>query len=226
MNKSLRQALIDQFEQPSLTEQQFQQLETMQQSLSQQSRPQQTTPKKKFHRPFSGRLKIIAVSACVFTAVSVSLLLNRPFYSLPETNTYKLAPNMYMQTARAIAKEVVKNHLHMKPLDVQSANHSQVQAFFSMLDFSPIESSYYTKNRMMLGGRYCSIKGVTAAQLRFKSQHGQLETLYQVPYDAEFFPGLSGLENKAPPLILHERGLKVSLWVEKGLLMVSAQAPD
>lgn len=122
-----------------------------------------------------------------------------------------------------IAREVANNHLRMKPLDVDSNNLDEVRSFFTLLDFLPISSSHYGQtNPLILGGRYCSIKGVSAAQLRFENTRGKLETLYQVPYDPDVFSVLPQLEQGDSPITLFERGLEITIWVEKGLLMVSA----
>lgn len=125
-----------------------------------------------------------------------------------------------------IAKEVANNHLKMKPLDITSDNLDEVRTFFTLLDFLPAESSLYSQENTILGGRYCSIKGISAAQLRFENQQGKLETLYQVPYHPEDFQGLPRLEEGGAPIRVYERGLEVSIWVEKGLLMVSAKPPE
>jgi len=129
-------------------------------------------------------------------------------------------------TPEQIAREVVKNHLYMKPLDINSSDIKEVSAYFTMLDFLPLKSSeYHRRNPLLLGGRYCSIKGVTAAQLRYKNTEGSLETLYQVPYDTDVFSDLPKLDEGEPPLVLYERGLEVTIWVEKGLLMVTSRPP-
>lgn len=125
-----------------------------------------------------------------------------------------------------IAQEVVKNHLRMKPLDINSNNLATVSEYFTMLDFLPLKSTEYNRNNsLLLGGRYCSIKGITAAQLRYQNTKGKLETLYQVPYDPNIFSDLPKLEEGEPPITLFERGLEVTIWVERGLLMVASKPP-
>ncbi len=124
-----------------------------------------------------------------------------------------------------IAKEVVSNHLKMKPLDISSDNLDDVRSFLTLLDFLPAKSVIYNTNNTMLGGRYCSIQGISAAQLRFENSRGELETLYQVPYNTTVFSGLPQLEEGGPSITVYERGLEVTLWVEKGLLMVSSKPP-
>jgi hypothetical protein len=47
-----------------------------------------------------------------------------------------------------------------------------------------------------------------------------LSTLYEVAYDSATFGTLPNMENNEQPLELLIKGLKVAMWVEKGLLMV------
>ena len=70
------------------------------------------------------------------------------------------------------------------------------------------------------GGRYGSIQGVTAAQLRYSLGEDEVSTLYEVGYDPGTFGPIPDLDQGQRPEQLLVRGLKVTLWVEKGLLMV------
>ena len=127
--------------------------------------------------------------------------------------------------AREIALEVVQNHLKLKPLDIEAQSMSAIQGFFTQLDFSPVNSSlletrFSLPEPSMLGGRYCSIRGVTAAQLRYRQSDDGLSTLYEVAYDSESFGPMPHIERGEAPTELLLKGLRVSLWVEKGLLLV------
>lgn len=124
-----------------------------------------------------------------------------------------------------IALEVVQNHLKLKPLDISSDSMSEIQGFFTQLDFSPVSSGllasrFALSEQSMLGGRYCSIKGITAAQLRYRRGADDLSTLYEVAYDSSAFGPMPSIDQGESPRELFLKGLKVSLWVEKGLLMV------
>lgn len=122
----------------------------------------------------------------------------------------------------AIAEEVVKNHIKMKPLEVSSNNFTVVRNYFTQLDFVPSSSSHSGfADLAMLGARYCSIQSVTAAQLRYKGVDGTRVTLYEVGYDVGVFGEMPVLEEDAKAEQLLVNGLKVSMWVEKGLLMVT-----
>ncbi|PCI44208.1 MAG: hypothetical protein COB51_10515 [Moraxellaceae bacterium] len=153
-------------------------------------------------------LKYYALAASIALMVAVGL-----FY-LPGANNLSLD----------IANEVAKNHIKMKPLEVKTQSLSELRQYFTALDFSVTRSDVFGLNlNAMLGARYCSIQGITAAQLRFVNEADSNVTLYQVPYDAEPFGGLPIAEPGDSPKTIYVRGLKISMWVEKGLLMVTAE---
>ena len=126
-----------------------------------------------------------------------------------------------------IAAEVVDNHLHMKPLEVEGNELASIQTYFDRLDFQPIESRYLADIGLdLLGGRYCSLQSITAAQLRFKSLGSdKLHTLYQVGYDPAVFKALPNLDEGDQPISVFNRGVKVTIWVEKGVLLALTEAP-
>ncbi|GMR05915.1 MAG: hypothetical protein BMS9Abin25_0492 [Gammaproteobacteria bacterium] len=127
---------------------------------------------------------------------------------------------------RLIAEEVVKNHLKLKPLEVKAETINAIRGYFSKLEFMPVESNMVSgKGMQLIGGRYCSLQGITAAQLRMK-QGRNLQTLYQTQYLPEVFGQLPQLEKGEAPLIVYAKGIKVKIWVEKGLLFALTQAPD
>ena len=119
-----------------------------------------------------------------------------------------------------IGSEVAKNHINLKPLEIQTSSIQDIRQFLAKLDFSPIESVLLkggTKN--LIGGRYCSIQGVIAAQLRLKdSKTGQVQSLYQTVYDKKVFADLPELKENQKPITVYSKGLAVDIWVEKGLL--------
>lgn len=122
-----------------------------------------------------------------------------------------------------IADEVAKNHIKMKPLEVKTAQLLQLRAYFTELDFTLVSSSQIDDAKQMIGGRYCSIQGLTAAQIRFVDRQ-QSVTLYQVQYNMRLYGEIPTIESGEPPLELVVRGVAVSIWVEKGLLMATARS--
>jgi len=119
-----------------------------------------------------------------------------------------------------IANEVVTNHLHLKPLEIESNQIAGLQGYFTLLDFQPINSRNIDKQQMqLLGGRYCSLQGITAAQLRFQSTpDNRIRTLYQVAYDPAVFSKLPDIDKNQQPVSTYAKGIKVSIWVEKDVL--------
>lgn len=122
-----------------------------------------------------------------------------------------------------IADEVAKNHLKLKPLEVHSREISDVQNYFDKLDFLLVSSlSFKQKSKAsLLGGRYCSIQGSSAAQLRYQKLNGESVTLYQTNY-SEIFSDIPNIEKGQIPIKTYARGVEITMWLEKGLLMVTA----
>ena len=120
----------------------------------------------------------------------------------------------------AIASEVSYNHLKLKPLEVASTQLSNVTQYFKKLDFNPLGSSQVLGlSSALIGGRYCSIQGNIAAQLRMQDDKGAISTLFESRFNAEDFGFLPKLEAQQAPISVHVDGQHVKLWVEKGLVM-------
>lgn len=149
-------------------------------------------------------LKILSLAALVL--LSLSLFLVMPFHQ--------------GNIALKIANEVTHNHFKLKPLEIQSSVLADVSNYFTKLDFKPIPSDllkneYFT----LLGARYCSLQGITAAQIRYQSASGELTTFYEVPYNEEIYSDIPNLDKGEEPLISYSKGIGVKIWVEKGILM-------
>lgn len=129
-----------------------------------------------------------------------------------------MSPDIALE--QRIGSEVAKNHINLKPLEVQTSSINTIRGFLSKLDFSPVESSLLKgTTKKLIGGRYCSIQGVTAAQLRLKdSNTGQIQSLYQAVYDKKVFYDLPLLKENQKPITVYSKGLAVDIWVEKGIL--------
>lgn len=119
-----------------------------------------------------------------------------------------------------IGSEVAKNHINLKPLEIQTSSMKAIRDFLTELDFSPVESILLkSSSKSLIGGRYCSIQGVTAAQLRLRDDEtGQVQSLYQTVYDKEVFYDLPLLKENQKPVTVYSKGLAVDIWVEKGIL--------
>ena len=147
----------------------------------------------------------IAVAAVFFVAIG---------------NLFYFVSSPQLALDQRIGSEVAKNHINLKPLEIQTSSIQEIRGFLTQLDFLPIESVLLkggTKN--LIGGRYCSIQGVIAAQLRLKdSKTGQIQSLYQTVYDKKVFSDLPELKENQKPITVYSKGLAVDIWVEKGLL--------
>lgn len=123
-----------------------------------------------------------------------------------------------------IASEVVHNHIRLKPMEVASNHLSVVGDYFEKLDFSPVESDYIKKMSMsLIGGRYCSIQGITAAQLRYVDpKNNHLATVYQGHFDPSQHSDLPDVDQKEAPIERISKGVHVEIWVEKGILFAKA----
>ncbi len=138
----------------------------------------------------------------------------------------QLQQQQQRQLLFAIAEEVSRNHIKLKPLEVNTDSLKQLSGYFTELEFSLVKSNIFNgADQSLLGGRYCSIQGSTAAQLRYQSSLGKVTTLYKAAYDESKFQLLPNVEEGGEPYEVYYRGLFVRMWVEKGLVMVSVKEP-
>jgi anti-sigma factor RsiW len=123
-------------------------------------------------------------------------------------------------TERAVCAEVVMNYEKHSPMQVLSSHYSDVQAALNRLDFSimPANSRILEAYRLV-GGRYCSIQGVPAAQLRVQDiRSGQECTLYAVK--------AVGTLQDVNSTIDHMDGVRVEVWRQDNVLFVLAGRTD
>ncbi|GMT41031.1 MAG: hypothetical protein IEMM0001_1766 [bacterium] len=203
MKQSLKQQVNQHIEQVELSGQRLTELEAL-------INPQ-TGKESRRGRYYGGKL---AAAGIFFVAVVTIFMVSQ----FPRDATKDMP--------QRIAEEVVKNHLKLKPLEVKAGTINAIRGYFSKLEFMPVESSMPSLNGMQLiGGRYCSLQGITAAQLRMK-QGQNSQTLYQTQYLPDVFGQLPQLEKGESPLVVYARGIKVKIWVEKGLLFALTESPE
>ena len=205
MTTPLRKGVENHLNQYQLNDDQMLRLMTMQ---GENSSPEET--------PYTSRWNIRNLQ---FTSVAAALIV-AVVLAWPTLHSLRNASEI----PRAIAMEVAKNHIKLKPLEVTSPTLTPIRRYFTELDFSPVKSQLYERRgNSLLGARYCSISGVSAAQLRYKDKRGQFQTLYEVGYDPEIYGPLPDINKGEMPLIIVARGVKTTIWVEQDLLMVSAE---
>lgn len=127
-----------------------------------------------------------------------------------------------------IAKEVATNHIKSKPLEIKTTNMEDIRSYFKKLDFLPVNSRLISDAGFeLIGGRYCSLQGVVAAQLKIKKPNSNVvQTLYQTEYRKDIFENMPSLEEGGEPVDIYMKGIKVRIWVEKGLLFALTDLPE
>jgi len=197
MNRPLKQAVRDHFEQHTLSKDRLEHLE----SLLRVNEPQPTA-RRQLTRP------LITWSVAAIAVVLVVATLFPP------------GSRDYIPMTERIALEVARNHIKLKPLDVETDNMEGIRGYFTDLEFVPVESSLLARADLeLVGGRYCSIQSVPAAQLRITVPYSnRLQTLYQTEYHKDVFGPLPVMENGHAPVTVNVKGITVRIWVEKGLL--------
>ena len=196
MKQSLKTSAQQHFNNKSLSSKQLNQLLVMQENHN----GQKTT------RDFFW-YKTLSVASVLMLSVLGIYLINSPYFS---TQTLE----------QRIAEEVAGNHLKLKPLEISSNTMQEITAYFKQLDFSPVSpSSVKLSQQNLLGGRYCSIQGVTALQLRLmNNKTNKVQSLYETEYDKQVFKDFPELKEGSKSLTVYVKGMKVDMWVEKDIL--------
>ncbi len=126
-----------------------------------------------------------------------------------------------------VADEVAANHLKQRPLEVTSNNLDTLRRYFTALDFQPVQTPPLApRNGRLLGGRYCSVQGKTAAQFRVATSGGNLRTVYEVRYDPHVHGPVPDMGKGERPINLVARGVNVRLWVDGGVLFAVTGMPQ
>jgi len=123
--------------------------------------------------------------------------------------------------SQRIMDEIAYNHQQKMPIEVASASLGDVRNYLNKLTFPIISpASLDEPNWRLLGGRYCSINGKLAAQLKIKNtEDNSIYTLYQAATEG----GESALGQSQMTQTID--GVGVSIWREKGLLLGLASSP-
>jgi anti-sigma factor RsiW len=121
---------------------------------------------------------------------------------------------------RAVCAEVVMNHMKHSPLEVISSHYSEVRSALSRLDFSIMPaSSTLLETYQLMGGRYCSIQGVPAAQLRVRDvRSGKECTLYAVKAAGKLRDVIATVDSMD--------GIRVDIWRQDSVLFALAEMKD
>ena len=91
---------------------------------------------------------------------------------------------MHHSFTQAVYREVAMNHRKQLAVEVAAQQYEQVQSGLGRLDFSviPNPDAPLATDYALVGGRYCSIQGGLAAQLKLSDPaSGESVTLYVTP---------------------------------------------
>lgn len=205
MKQRLDHALKHKFDQIKLDEAQFAALEAKLNAAPQHLQTSQP--------PWYKRLKLEMIAATL--AIGLGMLFT----------AYSYQNYQATQLAQAITSEATKNHLNLKPLEIESTEVAKVLSYFNRLNFKPLKSSrtWKDKGHKLLGGRYCSILGVDAAQLRYVSQEGSVISLYQGTLSPDKLKHLPDVTNDTPPWVRITKGMQTKIWQEQGIVFVEVK---
>ncbi len=122
-----------------------------------------------------------------------------------------------------VAKEIAVNHNKHLAIEFPTSDYHELNRLMDKLDFSSVISKRLPPGQYrLLGGRYCSIQGQLALQLKLQDRAGNRYTLYQAPLNKL----LTGIQQGEQVI----DGVRITLWREAGLLLGLAssqtQAPE
>jgi len=194
MKQPLKNSITHHLNNKALSNQQLKQLQAL-----------QVKPSKK---TYSSYFKL----ATMASALLLSFILS--FYYIQSVGFSTLS------IEQRIAEEVAKNHLKLKPLEIKSNTLQGLSSYFKQLNFSPVNpNSISLSKQNLLGGRYCSIQGVTALQLRMiNKKTNKVQTLYETEYDKLVFKHFPEMSKSGEPVTVYVKGMKIDMWVEKDIL--------
>lgn len=225
MKKPLKQVIQNQMKNISLDDEQLERLMQMQVDGTQES-VVNTLEKIKKTKLTNNRLWM-AVASMMVIILTLGVLASQ--YYLNQSSE---------RLIQKIANEVAGNHLKMKPMEVKTVAINDIQDYFTKLDFMPYQSQHLNLQPQhiqyrLAGARYCSIQGSTAAQLRYrdnskdtsKNRGRDYITLFETPNNPELFKEIPDRDRGGEPIVTYAKGIKVTIWQERGLLMVSTEKP-
>ncbi len=119
--------------------------------------------------------------------------------------------NQKPPTMQSIANEVSYNHQKNMPVEVLTNNYKELNEALDRLDFTSVPSIVLGKKFNLIGGRYCSVQGRIAAQLKLKNSiDGKEYTLYQ-------FKNNGLVPSNSSPKLLVDDSVTIKIWSENDL---------
>jgi len=194
--KRLKEQIKDLYGEFSLSAKQMQALEELEGQREGHRAPEASQYSSKWA---SGRRRIAAALGA-FVLTAVLLFFFYPLNSINKTEEF--------------AREIAYHYNKQMSLELESNSFDEIKSFFHKLDFSLIKSAKLPEQDWeLLGGRYCTVKGVLGAQLRVQRRpDGKIYTFYQALFPDE-------LGDISDTYATYQEGVKVELWKERGLLL-------
>lgn len=120
------------------------------------------------------------------------------------------------QIASSVARMAAEGHNQHQELEFRVSQTHELRRMMKSLDFAPVEPDVMARmNMRIVGARHTTLEGVIAAQILYLDPKGELCTLY-LARPVEKLSRIATGEHAVD-------GLRVSVWREKGLVMVLAR---
>ena len=121
-----------------------------------------------------------------------------------------------LQIAGALAHHAALGHNGRQQLEFRASTTSELTSRMKSVDFNFVEPDMIRKTNMrIVGARYTTLEGTLAAQVAYVDSKGEACTLYEMRAVARLA--------QVPAVDLQLDGTRVSIWHEKGLLMILAR---
>ncbi|MAE97351.1 MAG: hypothetical protein CL910_22100 [Deltaproteobacteria bacterium] len=157
-----------------------------------------------------GRRRI--ASRWVGAAAAALILLPFLFFELRGSEPHDPAA-----LAGSIRHEIVLNHRKNLAVEFDAEDYLGLREQMDRLDFALLRPQRFGGGELqLLGGRYCSLQGRMAAQLKLEDEEGRVLTLYQTGF-GEVFEGLPEEQRELD-------GIPIRIWREGDLLFGLAGA--
>lgn len=210
--KPIDKALKDYYAEKELSEEQLDRLMALQ-TESDSTQLNREVPNLVSNKPFTKTIKILTrlfqnlsgyrIAAYATTCVLLIGLI--------------LLLNLFNQTSltQRVMDEIAYNHRQEMPVEVAANSISVIGQYLNRLSFSLISPQSLAENGwQLIGGRYCSINGKLAAQLKVRNiSENKVYTLYQASTEGKLVQPDASLKSSTV------NGVKVLIWSEQGLLL-------
>lgn len=126
------------------------------------------------------------------------------------------SPESPQTIASTVARCAAEGHNERQELEFRVQRTAELRRVMKSLDFAPVEPEMMARmNMRVVGARYTTLEGVIAAQILYLDPQGEPCTLYLARPVAKLAQIPAGDHDID--------GLRVSVWREKGLVMVLAR---